>query len=172
VTAYVALLRAVNVGGTGKLAMTDLAAMCADAGFTDVKTYIASGNVVFSSSLPEAKVRAALDKRLEAYAGKPVGVFIRTAEEMAAVRDNNPFPDEPGNRVVAIFLEAAPQADALAGLKHQATEVLKRGTRELYVFYPEGQGSSKLQIPSAKAGTARNMNTVVKLAEMAAALKG
>lgn len=171
-TAYVALLRAVNVGGTGKLAMTDLAAMCADAGFTDVKTYIASGNVVFSSSLPEAKVRAALDKRLEAYACKPVGVFIRTAEEMAAVRDNNPFPDEPGNRVVAIFLEAAPQADALAGLKHQATEVLKPGTRELYVFYPEGQGSSKLQIPSAKAGTARNMNTVVKLAEMAAALKG
>ena len=68
-TAYVALLRAVNVGGTGKLAMTELAAMCADAGFTDVKTYIASGNVVFRSSLPEAQVRAALDKRLEAYAG-------------------------------------------------------------------------------------------------------
>ena len=171
-TAYVALLRAVNVGGTGKLAMTDLAAMCADAGFTDVKTYIVSGNVVFRSLLPEAKVRAALDKRLEAYAGKPVGVFIRTAEEMVAVRDNNPFPDEPGNRVVAIFLEAAPQSDALAGLKHQATEVLKPGTQELYVFYPEGQGSSKLQIPSAKAGTARNMNTVVKLAEMAAALTG
>ena len=170
-TAYVALLRAVNVGGTGKLAMTELAAMCADAGFTDVKTYIASGNVVFRSSLPEAQVRAALDKRLEAYAGKPVGVFVRTAREMAAVRDDNPFPDEPGNRVVAIFLDAAPKADALAGLKHQTTEVLKAGKRELYVFYPDGQGQSKLQIPSAKAGTGRNMNTVAKLADMAAALR-
>lgn len=171
-TAYVALLRAVNVGGTGKLVMTELAAMCADAGFTDVKTYIASGNVVFRSDLPEAKVTAALDKRLEAYAGKPVGVFVRTAMEMAAVRDNNPFPDEPGNRVIAIFLEAAPHAEAMAGLKHQTTEVLKPGTRELYVFYPDGQGPSKLLIPSAKSGTARNMKTVTKLAEMAAALKG
>ncbi|KCZ60753.1 DUF1697 domain-containing protein [Hyphomonas chukchiensis] len=169
-TAYVALLRAVNVGGTGKLAMTELAAMCTEAGFADVKTYIASGNVVFRSDLPEAKVRAALDARLEAYAGKPVGVFVRSAREMAAVRDNNPFPDEAGNRVVAIFLEAAPKADALAGLKHQTTEVLKTGTRELYVFYPDGQGQSKLQIPSAKSGTGRNMNTVAKLAEMAAAL--
>jgi uncharacterized protein (DUF1697 family) len=170
-TAYVALLRAVNVGGTGKLAMTELAAMCADAGFTNVKTYIASGNVVFRSDLPEAKVRAALDQRLEAYAGKPVGVFVRTAKEMAAVRDNNPFANEPGNRVVAIFLEAAPHADALEGLKHQTTEVLKAGKRELYVFYPDGQGQSKLQIPSAKSGTARNMNTVAKLADMTAALK-
>ena len=71
---YVALLRAVNVGGTGKLPMTELTAMCLDAGFADVQTYIASGNVVFSSKLGAAKVKAALEQRLHAYAGKPVGV--------------------------------------------------------------------------------------------------
>ena len=60
-TAYVALLRAVNVGGTGKLAMTDLAAMCKDAGFRQVKTYIASGNVIFTSAKSETTVKAALE---------------------------------------------------------------------------------------------------------------
>src|SRR5262245_38232826 len=81
---YVALLRAINVGGTGKLPMADLKAMCEEAGFAHVATYIASGNVVFESSAPEAKVKAALEKRLQGYAGKPVGVVVRTAAEMAA----------------------------------------------------------------------------------------
>ena len=74
---HVALLRAVNVGGTGKLPMVELVAMCEDAGFTDVRTYIASGNVVFRSGLGEAGVRKALGQRLQAYAGKPVGVWVR-----------------------------------------------------------------------------------------------
>jgi uncharacterized protein (DUF1697 family) len=170
VTAYVALLRAVNVGGTGKLPMTELKAMCEEIGFAQVKTYIASGNVVFVSRLSEARVRATLNERLETYAGKPVGVFVRTAAEVAAVRDANPFAGEPGNRVVAIFLDGTPGPDVLDGLKHLDTEVLKPGNREIYVHYPDGQGRSKLVIPAAGAGTARNMNTVAKLADMAAAL--
>ncbi len=72
---HVALLRAVNVGGTGKLPMRELVAMCEDAGFADVRTYIASGNVVFRSGLDESTVREALAQRLQAYAGKPVGVL-------------------------------------------------------------------------------------------------
>lgn len=169
-TAYIALLRAVNVGGTGKLPMTELKAMCEEIGFHQVKTYIASGNVVFTSDLSDAKVKSVLEARLEAYAGKPLGVFIRSASEMVAVRDANPFAGAPGNRVVAIFLEARPRPETLTGLKHQATEVLKPGTREIYVHYPDGQGASKLVVPAAKSGTARNMNTVAKLADMAAAL--
>lgn len=74
--AYVALLRAVNVGGTGKLPMRELVAMCKDAGFSDTRTYIASGNAVFRSGLDEAAVREALARRLQAYAGKPVGVLV------------------------------------------------------------------------------------------------
>ena len=113
-TSYVALLRAVNVGGTGKLPMSELKAMCVAEGFKNVQTYIASGNVVFSSDLSEPKVKAALEKRLTAYAGKPVGVIVRTAKEMAGVLKANPFPNAPPNWTVAIFLDRPPPRDALA----------------------------------------------------------
>ena len=112
-TAFVALLRAVNVGGTGKLPMVELKAMCEAAGFASVKTYIASGNVVFQSKKTEAQVKAALEKALAAYAGKPVGVMVRTAAEMAEVLAKNPFQKMPGNRTVAFFLDGTPAADAL-----------------------------------------------------------
>ena len=165
--AYVALLRAVNVGGTGKLPMSHLAAMCEDAGFARVRTYIASGNVVFVSKLDEEGVKAALEKRLAAYAGKPVGVLVRTASEIAAVLEANPFTDRAGNRVVAIFLDRNPPADALNEVKHRKDEVLALGAREIYVAYTEGMADSRLSIPAAKAGTGRNMNTVAKLAGLA-----
>ena len=167
---YIALLRAVNVGGTGKLPMTELKAMCEAAGFQKVATYIASGNVVFTSKLAEAKVKAALEKAMLAYAGKPVGVIVRTAAEMAAVLQQNPFPEAPGNRAVTVFLDEPPPRDALKGATGQAEEQMALGTREIYVFYGDGMADSKLKIPAAKNGTARNMNTVAKLAAMAAAL--
>jgi uncharacterized protein (DUF1697 family) len=169
-TQFVALLRAVNVGGTGKLPMTELKAMGEAAGFAKVKTYIASGNVVFVSALAEAKVKAALEARLAAYAGKQVPVMVRTATEMAAVAKANPFAEAAPNRVMAIFLDAAPPADALEHAVGQADERCAFGAREIYVHYPSGQADTKLRIPAAKTGTARNMNTVVKLAEMAAKL--
>jgi len=170
-TAYVALFRAVNVGGTGKLPMTELVAMCEKAGFEQVKTYIASGNVVFTSGKSEKAVKAALEKAMEDYAGKPVGVMVRTAKEMAAVRDANPFADAPGNRVVATFLDAAPAKDAIEQASNVDGEEMALGTREIFIRYTDhGMGESKLRIPAAKTGTARNMNTVAKLAEMAAKL--
>ncbi len=167
-TRYVALLRAVNVGGTGKLPMTELKAMAEAEGFEQVRTYIASGNLVFESRLSEADVKAALERRLAAYAGKSVGVMVRTAAELKALLDANPFADTPGNRAVAIFLDQTPPAGALDHLRGQADEQAVLGAREIYVHYPSGQGRSKLRIPAAKAGTARNMNTVAKLCAMAA----
>jgi uncharacterized protein (DUF1697 family) len=164
---YIALLRAVNVGGTGKLPMTDLKAMCEDAGFIDVRTYIASGNVVFRSNASAAKVKAALERRLADYAGKPVGVAVRTADELAAVLKKNPFPKAPQNRVVAIFLDAPPPKDVLKQVAGQNRDEMRLGTREIFVHYPDGIGVSKLRIPAAKSGTARNMNTVAKLVEIA-----
>ncbi len=169
-TAFVALLRAVNVGGTGLLPMTELKAMAEAAGFTQVKTYIASGNLMFRSDRDEAAVKAALDARLAAYAGKPVGVLARTADEIADVLAANPFPDRPAKYTVAIFLDQPPPADAVARVTGQADEEIRLGRREIYVHYGAGMGRSKLRIPAAQAGTARNMNTVAKLAEMAAAL--
>jgi len=172
VTPFVALLRAVNVGGTGKLPMVELKAMCESVGFMSVKTYIASGNVVFQAQKTEAQVKAALEKVLAAYAGKPVGVMVRTAVEMAEVLAKNPFQKMPANRVMAFFLDSAPAADALQTISNRTNEEVRLGLREIYAFYPDGMGNSKLKIPAAKNSTARNMNTVAKLAEMAAEFRG
>ena len=169
-TSFVALLRAVNVGGTGKLPMEDLRSLCSEAGFTKVRTYIASGNVVFSCRKSEAQIKAVLEASLADYAGKKVGVFVRTAAEMADVSANNPFPGAPANRIMAFFLDAPPPIDTLDHVTGRKDEQIALGIREIYVHYGEGMGTSKLKIPAAKTGTARNMNTVAKLAELAAQL--
>ena len=170
-TAYVALLRAVNVLGTGKLPMTDLKAMCETAGFLSVRTFIASGNVVFQSDKTEAQVKATLEAALLAYSGKPMAALVRTAAEMAAVLAANPFPDHPGDRTTAIFLDHAPLQSDLERVTKQTNEKLRLGKREIYVAYPDGIGNSRLSIPAAKLGTARNMNTIAKLTQMAANLR-
>lgn len=167
-TAFVALLRAVNVGGTGKLAMSDLKRLCQEAGFTAVQTYIASGNVVFADDRSETQVKAVLEAALHTHAGKPVGVLVRTAAEMVDVLADNPFAQAPGNRTVAIFLDDPPPPGALNEVSGQKDEALRLGRREIYVRYGDGMADSKLKIPAAKTGTARNMNTVAKLAAMAA----
>ncbi len=164
---FVVLLRAVNVGGTGKLPMADLKRLCEKAGFRNVRTYIASGNVVAEREGAEAETKAALEAELRAYAGKPVGVILRTAAEIAKVVADNPLPNRPASRTVAIFLDHAPPRDAMKDVKGQANEEARLGAREIYVHYPDGIGRSKLRIPAADDGTARNMNTVAKLASMA-----
>jgi uncharacterized protein (DUF1697 family) len=167
-THYVALLRAVNVGGTGKLPMSELKTLAEAAGFANVRTYIASGNLLFTSRLGETAVKKKLEQALHDYAGKSVGVLIRNADEMAQVLADNPFPEAPGNRVVAIFLDAPPAASALDDARHRQQERLACGKREIYVHYGEGMADSRLLIPAAKAGTARNINTIARLAALAA----
>lgn len=166
-TAFVALLRAVNVGGTGKLPMRDLVSLCEAAGFGSVQTYIASGNVVFSSDAREDGIVAKLEEALHDYAGKPVRVFVRTAGEIAEILASNPFPDAPPNKVAVVFLDARPSPAVAETLSGQTNETVRTGVREIYVHYPDGMGRSKLKIPGAEDGTARNMNTVAKLAGMA-----
>ncbi|HEX6742233.1 MAG TPA: DUF1697 domain-containing protein [Sphingomicrobium sp.] len=165
-TAYVALLRAVNVGGR-QLAMADLKAAAESLGLDQARTFIASGNLLFASTRSEAALKRALEEGLTAHMGKPVEIMIRSAEEMAAVLAANPFADEPGNRVVAIFFDEAPSAAAIDAAKNVADERLALGRREIYVHYPSGQGRSKLKLGTRAPGTARNMNTVAKLAELA-----
>ena len=133
-----------------------------------MRTYIASGNVVFSSRKSEAAIKVSLEKRLQAYAGKPVGVLVRSAAEMAQVLADNPFPKAAPDRTMAVFLDRAPPADTLAGMRGQRDEQIELGRREIYIHYGAGMGTSKLVIPAAKTGTARNMNTVATLAKMVA----
>jgi uncharacterized protein (DUF1697 family) len=167
-TAFIALLRAVNVGGTGPLPMKMLKAMCEDAGFARVRTWIASGNVVFETGKTEREVKEALERALAAHAGKPVGVLVRTAAEMEAVLAANPFPDAAPARTIVLFLDAPPPADTLDRITGRSREQIALGRREIYVDYRDGIGTSKLKIPAAKAATGRNINTVAKLATMAA----
>ena len=169
-SSWIALLRAVNVGGTGKLPMGELKTMCEELGFAAVRTYIASGNVVFSSRKSEAAIKSTLEKRLAQYAGKPVGVLVRSAEEMAQVASQNPFPKLAPNRTLALFLDRAPLADMLTTIRNQKDEQIRLGKREIYIHYGDGMAQSKLVVPASKIGTARNMNTVAVLAKMAAEL--
>ncbi len=165
---HIALLRAVNVGGTGKLPMAELRAMAERIGFDNPRTYIASGNLVFESAMTADEARAALEAALEGYAGKPVGVIMRSPDAMQAVLDANPFPQAAGNRCIVHFLDAAPPDDLETTLRHRADEQIAAGEREIYIHYSEGMAQSKLVVPATKTGTGRNLNTVAKLIALAA----
>lgn len=168
---YVALLRAVNVGGTGKLPMNELRTMCEEAGFESVSTYIASGNVVFRSGDSEDKVKSLIEKRLEDYAGKHVDVYVRTVREMKDLVEINPYSSEPGNKTAVLFLDQKPPADLGAVASGVKNEEFQGADREIFISYPEGLGTSKLSFDKKKVhGTTRNMNTVAKLAGMASEL--
>ncbi len=167
-TSWAALLRAVNVGGTGKLPMAELKALCEELGLAQVRTYIASGNVVFASDRSEADLRSSIEAALFARYEKKFGVLVRSAAELARLAAQNPWPDRPGNRVVAIIVDGPLTLDGVTGLRD---EVIALAARAIYVDYRDGMADTRLRIPCAKAGTARNMNTVQKLAEMAGDLQ-
>jgi uncharacterized protein (DUF1697 family) len=171
-TAYVALLRAINVGGTGRLEMADLHALCEGCGFTSVSTFIQSGNVVFRTKRSEASVLKLLEQTLTEKIGRPVGVLVRSAEELHAVVERNPFPDAPPNRLIIFFLAAPLRRGTLETIETAGGEQLATHGREVYVYYPQGQGTSKLKLPFSKTGTGRNLNTVTKLDAMLAKLDG
>jgi uncharacterized protein (DUF1697 family) len=165
-TSFVALLRAVNVGRR-QLAMDDLKGLAAEVGLQNARTYIASGNLLFSSVKSESAVARDLENRLKAHMGSDVPVLVRTAAELRDVVAANPFSGKPGAKVAVIFLDKKAPNDAIENATGIADERLALGAREIYVHYPNGMGRSKLRIPAAIGGTARNMNTVAKLAAMA-----
>ena len=165
-TAFVALLRAVNVAGTGKLPMTDLKRMGEECGFGAVRTFIASGNLLLTSELAEADVRTRVEERVAEHFGKRVPVFVRSAAEMADLAAQNPFSDDKGSRVMAHIMEQPPTEAMLAEARDVNGERMALGPRAIYVSYGEGIGSSRLKLPALKDSTARNMNSVTKMAAL------
>jgi uncharacterized protein (DUF1697 family) len=163
---FVALLRAVNVGGTGTLAMSDLRSMCEGLGFTDVRTYIQSGNLVFDCAWAEARVKASLETSLARKMGKPTSVMVRSAAEMMAVLKRNPFPSVEGCKVSVFFFDRPPKKPAFTAITIPGREELRLMSREVFVHYPEGMGPSRLNLAGLGIATARNINTVVKLVAM------
>ena len=164
---FVALLKGINVGGSGLLAMKDLSALCSGLGFETVRTYIQSGNVVFASTLTEREIASSLEKVLLAKMGKQIHVMVRTQREMNLVLKNNPFKIEDPARVAVAFLPSAPPAGLMKKVVAPGGERVWPGKREIYVYYPDGMGRSKLKLPlSDMVVTVRNMNTVRKLVAM------
>ena len=174
-----ALLRAVNVGGTGKVPMADLRAMAEKIGLKEPRTLLASGNLVFDAG---SRTPAAIEKLLEAACAKTFGlkteIYVRTHADLARVVARNPFPkeakDDPG-RFVVLFMRDRP--DAKAGKALQAAikgrEHVRLDGNHAYIVYPDGQGTSRLTTAMIErhfgcAGTARNWNTVGKLLQSSA----
>lgn len=161
-----ALLRAINVGGN-KLPMKELKAMGEEAGFEEVSTFIASGNLIYRTDDSPERARTILEARLEAWFGKPMDVLVRTARELRDLVDVNPYASEPGDRVVVLFLDRQPPKGLKPSVEGVAGERFVPADRELFIHYPEGQGRSKLAFKGIGVATARNMNTVAKLAALA-----
>ena len=177
-TTYVALLRAVNLGGKNKVAMADLRDLLAELGFDDPKSLLQSGNLVFRAG---KRSTAQLERLLCDEVRKSLGVttdfFVRTAEEWKGIVAANPFPKEarsdPGHLVVQ-FLRDAPSAESVRALQASIVgpEIVRAKGREAYMVYPDGMGRSKattalIEKKLATRATARNWNTVVKLAAVA-----
>ncbi len=177
---FIALLRAVNVGGTGKLAMADLRVLLKDLGYANVETYIQSGNAVFDAPGKAPAITRALTTALEKHTGASVGVILRTHQELGRVIDANPFAAEAaadGARVHASFLAGQALPGAKAALDAIVARYPARRDRfhlagdTLYFHFPEGAGETKftgkpLDRAIGVIGTGRNWNTVLKLHAM------
>jgi uncharacterized protein (DUF1697 family) len=167
----IALLRGINVGGKASIRMADLKTSFEALGFEDVVTYINSGNVVFRGTKPDA---AAIEKRIAKDFGLEVAVMLRTPKELALIEESNPFPKAEPARLHVVFLSSRPTAKAVAGLNPDRSppDEFRVVGREIYLHTPGGIGRSKLTIDWFEKqlgvrGTARNLNTVAKLIELA-----
>ncbi len=173
---YVALLRGINVGGKNKLPMRDLAAMVVEAGCTDVRTYIQSGNVVFAAT-PEVVRRLSDDisRRIAKSFGYRTPVVLRTADELRQVVRGNPFlkSDADAGSLHVAFLADLPDPRRIAALdpKRSPGDSFKVRGREIYLCLPNGVAGTKLSnayfdSTLATTSTLRNWRTVLKLLEM------
>jgi uncharacterized protein (DUF1697 family) len=177
-TLHIALLRAVNVGGTAAVKMADLKAMAKDMGFTDVQTVLQSGNLVFRAAggkdhALESRIEAELEKRF----GLKTTVIVRSASAWAELVAGNPFEAEAKadpSHLLVMPLNAEPVAGAETDLqaKIKGREEARVVGDAAYIVYPDGIGRSKLTIAVIEralgvTGTARNWNTVMKLAALA-----
>jgi uncharacterized protein (DUF1697 family) len=175
-TAYVGLLRGINVGGNKMIAMADLRVALAEVGFADVRTVLQSGNVVFrAAARSPGTVETLLEKGIGARFGFSPDCHVRTGGEWRAVVDANPFPqaakDDPSHLLVTFFKSPIDPANVVKLQAAISGPELARGQgRELYMTFPNGIGTSKAPLLVDKAlgarGTARNWNTVMKLAAL------
>ncbi len=171
-TAYVALLRAVNVGGRG-VKMAELKALFAHLGFAGARTHLQSGNVVFSADGDRGQIAATIAAGIVDRFDFHAEAILRTAAELQALVAKNPFPDmarsDPSHLVVMFLAGAATLEDRAAlRMAWDGPETWRLVGADLFICYPAGIGKSKLKLKLKTPGTARNWNVVTALAAMAA----
>jgi uncharacterized protein (DUF1697 family) len=172
VPAYVALLRAINLGARNKVSMADLREVFAAVGAEDVTTYVQSGNVVFRSSVRSAsRLEDALEQQIGADLGLDLRVLVRTAGEIDALLKRNPFRDP--SSVYVTFLAEKPPTARVRELDPERSppDEFRVVGRDIYLHCPNGYGPSKLsnayfEKQLGVAATTRNWRTVTKLAEL------
>ena len=175
---HIALLRGINVGGNKLVAMAELRALLSELGLSNPRTMLQSGNVVFDSARKTpAQLERLLESEVERRFKMSVDVFVRTADEWKTVIARNPFKAEAARdpaRLLVMFLRDAPSAKHLAVLEAAIVgpETPRAVGSQVYLVYPEGVGRSKLTNVALEKilmtrGSARNWNTVVKLAAAA-----
>lgn len=169
---WVLLLRGVNVGGHGKLPMADLRALLKQLGLGNVATYIQSGNAVFTGIIDADGMEGLLQDEIETHFGFRPQVTILSSESFFRIRADFPFPDAAPKTGHVWFLATPPAPDAAEKLHPLAStsEHFALTERALYLHAPDGIGRSKFAAGAEKLlgtpATARNLNTVEKLAEM------
>ncbi len=173
---YVALLRAVNVGGASTIRMEALSALLTQLGFRGVRTLLQSGNVVFEAGSQGAEaLERQLERAVETKLGVRTDVLVRSSSEWDSIIARNPFPNqarEEPSRLVVTALKEPPQDTGWRALRTaiRGPEVTAGAGREAYIVYPNGQGRSKLTINVIERalgtrGTSRNWNTVLRVRE-------
>jgi uncharacterized protein (DUF1697 family) len=166
---HIAFLRGINVGGKTMVSMKDLAAICTQIGFGNVRTYLNSGNVIFTSLLRETELQQALEKELSARTGKEIGVVIRSSEDLEQMVERNPFPEAIPSQVGVLIGTTPVTEKVMAEFVIPGRETIVPGKREVYIHYPDGMGRSKLKTPpSLRDGTMRNINTLSGLVSLIA----
>jgi uncharacterized protein (DUF1697 family) len=172
----VALLRAVNVGGHGKVTMADLRNALERRGFAGVRTLMQTGNLILPAAPAQgSKLEGLLERELAAGLELTTDVYVRCAAELAEVIAKNPFPQEAKrdpSHLLVVFRKTPADEALVRAIRATITgrEAVEAVGRHLYIVYPDGIGRSKLKVPEKKAdpstrGTGRNWNTVLKLAE-------
>ena len=175
---FVALLRSVNVAGHGRLAMQDLRASFEALGYTDVTTYIQTGNVLFTTGgKNEKKIALAVEQRLAEDFGDSPAVLLRSVPEFQRVAASSPYAKagaDPARHHVT-FLATAPTKAALDAfaLPPSGRDELVVDGKEVYVHTPDGYADTKytgtfLERRLGVVSTTRNWNTVTKLGALAA----
>ena len=170
---YVAFLRGINLGSTNKVSMPELRAMATDLGYTDVATYINSGNLIFSSTKKAASLEKELSTAIKQPFGTDTDVAVRTPAQLKKILTDNPYPDGSPSQVTVAFLTKAAPAGAKQKVAAMATEAepFTFAGSEVYVYYSNGQGKSKLAERFSSvigvSSTVRNLNTVAKVLALA-----